>query len=312
MERGTDFSATAGLAAEHTKINFTLFKSGSGTSNSYWNYLPFANLNKTWKEKLNLTFSYRRTIRRPGVNELNPTIDSADAYTIRSGNTELKPSLAHNFDVVIGKTKKSFYANLGFGYNIVDNVFAQIRERLSDTTTQIIWENISGRKEYEVSTWSGYTVSKQLKVNLSASYTYNTYSEFDKTVRKYRDGASFTSSLNGNYVWKDIYTATGSFTFNRFTNPQGTARSSLSMNIGLQAKMLNKKLTATFNIIDPFTQQRSRTFTYGTDFNLKSFNTTQTRNYRLTLGYSFTKTQKKKTAANQKTLQDALKKINPK
>jgi hypothetical protein len=72
--------------------------------------------------------------------------------------------------------------------------------------------------------------------------------------------------------------------------------------------MLNKKLTATFNIIDPFTQQQSRTVTYGTNFNLESYNTTQTRNYRLTLGYSFTKTQKKKFPVNQKILPKNLQK----
>ena len=84
------------------------------------------------------------------------------------------------------------------------------------------------------------------------------------------------------------------------------------MNIGLQAKMLTKKLTATFNIIDPLTQQQSRTYTYGTNFNLESFNTTQTKNYRLTLGYTFSKTQKKKPAANQKPRLKNLQNITPK
>jgi len=208
---GESTSTTAGISAEFTRFNFNLLKTGVGSSNSYWSYLPFATFNKTWNQETNLTFSYRKTIRRPGSTELNPTVDSADAYTIRTGNINLKPSLSHNFDLVLGKTHDAFYANIGLGYNIVDDVFAQIRTRLSDTTTQITWENISGRKEYEISTWSGYTLNKHTRVNLSASYTYNTYSSFDKEVRKYRNGGSFTSNLNGNYVWRDLYTATGSF-----------------------------------------------------------------------------------------------------
>lgn len=194
------------------------------------------------------------------------------------------------------------------GYNIVDDVFAQIRTRLSDTTTQITWENISGRKEYELSTWSGYTLSKHTRVNLSASYSYNTYSAFDKEVRKYRDGGSFTSNLNGNYVWRDLYTATGSFTFNRFANPQGTVKSSLSMNVGLQAKMLNRKLIVTLNVIDPFVQQKNHSFTYGTNFNLENYSSTQTRNYRLTLGYNLSRSQKKKPAMSKQAIQKALQK----
>jgi hypothetical protein len=70
------------------------------------------------------------------------------------------------------------------------------------------------------------------------------------------------------------------------------------MNLGLQAKMLKKKLIATLNIIDPFVQQQNRTFTYGSNFNLESYSLTQTRNFRLSLGYSFTKKQKKKVAPN--------------
>ena len=296
-------STTAGIYSEYTQFDLNLFKSGDKASNNYWSILPFVTFNKTWEQRTNLTFSYRKTIRRPGSTELNPTVDSADAYTIRTGNTNLKPSISHNVDLVLGKTKNSFYANLGLGYNIVDDVFAQIRNRLSDTTTQITWENISGRKEYEISTWSGYTLSKHTRVNLSASYSYNSYSDFDREVRKYRNGGSFTSNLNANYVWKDLYTATGNFTYNRFANPQGTVKSSLSMNVGLQAKMLNKKFIVTVNVIDPFVQQQNRTFTYGTNFNLENFNYTQTRNFRLTLGYNLSRSPKKKATAPKTDLQ---------
>ncbi|MDQ3682753.1 MAG: outer membrane beta-barrel protein [Bacteroidota bacterium] len=312
---GKNFSATAGLSAEMTRIHFDLYKAGIDARNNYWSFLPFGNINKNWKDVLNLTFSYRRTIRRPGVVELNPTIDSSDAYNLRSGNTTLMPSLSHNFDMVAGKTKKQFYANLGLGYNIVDDVFNQIRLRLSDTITQITWQNISGKKEYEISSWSGYTVSKKMKINLSASYTHNEYSRFDKETRKFRDGGSFTSNINTNYNWKELYNLTGSFTFNRFANPQGTVRSNLSMNIGFQAKILAKKMTATLNVIDPFRQQQSKTFTYGTNFTLESFNTTQTKNIRLTVSYNFTNATKRKPNAgdkNKQQLQKILKSQMPK
>jgi outer membrane receptor protein involved in Fe transport len=306
---GENFSATAGINAEETFIRFDLFKTASDTTNSYWSFLPFVSLNKNWNDVLNLSFSYRRTIRRPGINELNPTIDFSDPYNIRFGNPGLLASFADNFDLVLGRTKNSFYANIGMGYNKVSDIFAQVRTLNPDGKTQITWQNISGRKEYEMSTWNGYTVSKHTKVNLSASYTYNTYSAFDKVIRKYRNGGSLSSHLSGNYTWKDLYTATGSFTFNHFANPQGTVKSSLSMNIGLQAKLLHKKMTVTLNIIDPFVQQQNRSFTYGTNFNLESYSTTQTRNFRLTLGYNLSKAQKKKpVVSNTQAVQKLLEK----
>ena len=286
------FSITGGVSVEQTSIWFELYKENRDAKNNYLSWLPFANINRNWKDKLNLTLAYRRSIRRPGINELNPTIDFGDPYNVRFGNEELEASTSHNFDFVLGRTKTLYYINLGLGYNIVQNIFSQIRTLIPGDKTQITWANISGRKEYEISTWGGLTINNKLKTNLSASYTFNEYSEFDKTVNRFRNGGSFTSNINSTYTPKDVLNYTGSFAFNRFANPQGYARWSWSMNLGIQRKFFQKKLTITANIIDPFIQE-NRNYTYGTNFNLQSFSTAQTRNFRLSVGYNFTKLAKK-------------------
>jgi outer membrane receptor protein involved in Fe transport len=286
------FSVTAGTSLERTAIWFELYKENRDAKNHYWTWLPFATLNRNWRDQFSLTLAYRRSIRRPGINELNPAIDFGDPYNVRFGNETLRASTAHNFDLVLGETKKKYFINLGLGYNIVEDIFSQVRTLLTDGKTQVTWENISGRKEYELSSWGGLTLTKKLKVNLSASYTYNQYSAFDKTVNRYRNGGSFTSNVNTNYTPKDIWSFTGSFNFNRFANPQGYARWSWSMNLGIQRKLLNKKMTLTANIIDPFLQE-NRSYTYGPNFTLQSFSTAQTRNFRLSVGYNFTKAPKR-------------------
>lgn len=287
-----NFNFTAGVSAEQTAIWFELFKEDRNAKNNYWTWLPFANINRNWKDKLNLTLAYRRSIRRPGINELNPTIDFGDPYNIRFGNENLEASTAHNFDLVLGRTKQQYFLNLGLGYNIVENIFSQVRTLLADGKTQVSWQNISGRKEYEISTWGGLTIAKKIKTSLSASYTFNEYSSFDKTFNRYRNGGSFTSNVNTTYTPKDIVNYTGSFTFNRFANPQGYARWNCSMNLGIQRKFFRKKMTVTLNVIDPFVQE-NRSYTYGTNFNLQSYSTAQTRNFRLSVGYNLTKTVKK-------------------
>jgi hypothetical protein len=291
---GENLSFTAGTSVEHTGIWFELLREGRDVRNDYWTWLPFANFNKTWKEKLSITLSYRRTIRRPGINELNPTIDFSDPYNTRFGNEKLEASTAHNFDLVLGRTKSRYYVNLGGGYNKVEDVFAQVRTLLPDGKTQITWENISDRKEYEVSTWNGLTLTKKLKLNASASYTYSMYSEFDKTVRKFRNGGSFTSNLNSTFNPTDTWNFTGSFNLNRFANPQGYARWNTSINIGVQRKFLDKKLIVTLNAIDPFSNQQRKIFTYGTNFVLENYSETRTRNFRASVAYNFTKKQVKK------------------
>ncbi|OSZ77731.1 hypothetical protein CAP36_15310 [Chitinophagaceae bacterium IBVUCB2] len=291
---GKDFSFTAGTSVERTDIWFELLKESRDVRNDYFTWLPFANINKTWRDKLNLTLAYRRSIRRPGIGELNPTIDFSDPYNIRFGNEKLEASTAHNFDFIAGRTKPKYYVNIGVGYNSVQDIFSQVRTLLPEGKTQVTWENISGRKEYEVSSWNGVTITKKLKVNLSASYTYSKYSAFDITVRKFRNGGSFTSNINSSFTPTDLWNVTAGFNVNRFGNPQGFARWNTSMNMGLQKKFFNKKMTVTINVIDPFVNQQRRIFTYGTNFNLESYSITQTRNFRLSLAYNLTKTPKKK------------------
>jgi hypothetical protein len=77
------------------------------------------------------------------------------------------------------------------------------------------------------------------------------------------------------------------------------------MNLGVQEKMMNKRMTLSLNFIDPFRQQQNRSYTYGNNFVIENYNSTQTRNYRISIGYSFTKTTKRP-AANTK---NAIKKL---
>ena len=295
---GENFSFTAGTSVEKTAIWFELIKEGREVKNNYWTWLPFANINKSWKDKLSLTLAYRRSIRRPGIGELNPTVDFSDPYNIRFGNEELEVSTAHNFDLIIGHTTPKYYLNLGVGHNRVEDIFSQLRTLLPDGKTQITWENISGRKEYEISTWNGVTITRKLKLNASASYTYSQYSEFDKTVRKFRNGGAFTSNMNSSYLLSDLWNVSGSFNLNRFSSPQGFARWNTSMNFGMQRKFFNKRMVITVNAIDPFSNQQRRVFTYGTNFNLESYSNTRTRNFRLSVAYNFTKMQKKQSVLN--------------
>ena len=289
----TDFYVNGGLQAEYTQTYFDIKNNSNRYLNNYWSLLPFANLVKKWKNEVTITFSYKRTVQRPRLNELNPSVDYGDPYNTRSGNPYLQAYYADNIDLIFGKWNKKYNINLSAGYNALQHIYSAIRLLQPDGSTFTTWQNISGRKEYEASAWGGYTISKKAKANLSIGYTYNVYSAYDRTVRYFRNGGSLYSTLNGSYQFTDLINANANFTFNRFANPQGTVRNTLSMNIGIQKKFFAKKFTVTLNIIDPFRQQQNRNFTYGSNFNLESFSTTNTRNYRLALCYTFKKKDKK-------------------
>jgi hypothetical protein len=284
-----DFFISAGLQPEYTETNFDIKNNSNHYVNNYWSFLPFATVMKKWKNDVSINFAYKRTVQRPRLNELNPSLDYADPYNTRSGNPYLQPYYADNFDLSIGKLNKLYNLNASVGYNALQHIYSSIRTLQPDGSTFTTWQNISGRKEYEASLWGGYTITKKAKANLSFGYSYNVYSAFDRSVRYFRNGGSFYSTLNGSYQFTDLMNASGSFTFNRFANPQGRVTSTLSMNIGVQQKFFKKRIIVTVNFIDPFRQQRNTNYTYGSNFNLESYSTTNTRNYRIVLSYVFKK-----------------------
>jgi hypothetical protein len=291
----TGFYITAGAAEEKTNTWFNFATGKKEYNNNYYSLLPFATVQKKWRNEFSVTFSYKRTIQRPGINELNPGVDYTDPYNTRFGNPFLQSYTADNFDLIVGQWHKTFYINGSVGYNALQNIYSQLRTLQTDGKTTITWQNISGRKEYEANAWGGITVSKKVKANISLGYTYNVYSSYDKTFNKFRNGGSFFSTLNGSYQFTDVFNASSSCTFNRFANPQGTVRNTLSMNIGVQRKFFNKKMIVAFNAIDPLRQQQNKNFTTGKNFTLENFSTTNTRNFRIALSYIFNNTPKKKT-----------------
>lgn len=291
-----EFNITAGVQVEQTTTSFDIANITTDYANNYWSALPFATIIKKWENDITATLSYKRTIQRPGLAHLNPSVDYGDPYNTRFGNPYLQPYFAENFDFIVGKWNKLYYINGSVGYNALQNIYSSIRTLQPDGKTNTTWQNLSGRKEYEANAWGGYTVNKKLKLNLSLGYSYNVYSLRDRTVNRYRNGGSFFSTLNGSYLFNTLLNGNASFTFNRFANPQGTVRNTLSMNIGVQQKFFKKKMILALSVIDPLRQQQNKIFTYAGNFNLESYSTTKTKNFRIALSYIFSKKVKKNTA----------------
>jgi hypothetical protein len=288
-----DFYAELGLLEEYAETNFDLQHNSGDFRNKYFSSLPFVTVRKKWPSEYSLTLSYKRTVQRPGIGQLNPSVDYSDPYNTRFGNPFLRPYYADNFDLITGYWNKLYNLNLSMGYNCLSDIYSSIRILQPDGKTTITWQNISGRKEYESHFWGGLTLNKKARLNMGIGYSYNVYSLHDRVFNKFRNGGSLNSSLNGNYQFSKTFNATSSFTYNRFANPQGTVRNTLSMNIGIQQKLLKNKLTVSMSIVDPFRTQQNNYSIYGSNYVLESFSKTNSRNLRIAAGYSFKKNTKK-------------------
>ncbi len=279
-----------GTQGEETYTSF-IYKKGNvaNNSNDYWNLLHFFTLRKEFSKAFNMAIIYRGSVNRPNLGQLNPNIDYSDNNNIRFGNPYLSPSTADNFDFNCSWMKGKYYINTSLGYNKVNNVFYQIRTLLDGGKTQATWQNIANRQEYEASAWGGYTFTKRFRINTSVGYTYNSYSDIEKRLFKYRDGSSYYTSFNFSYMPTNLITVDGNAKYSNFADPQGRSQSNLNLNFGVQKKFFEKRLIVGISIIDPISMQQYTTYTYGTNFTTKNYSSANTRNYRITISYQLNK-----------------------
>lgn len=132
-----DFYFNSGLQVENTATNFDLENSSDTYARNYLSLLLFATVMKKWKNEISITVSYKRTIQRPGLNELNPSIDYSDPNNRRFGNPYLLPYFTDNFDFIIGKWNKLYFLNASIGYDALQDIYSSIRTLQPDGKTDI-------------------------------------------------------------------------------------------------------------------------------------------------------------------------------
>jgi outer membrane receptor protein involved in Fe transport len=301
----------AGVQAEHTQSDFEFIKGNSAdANNAYFNFLPNITLRKEFNKEFNISWVYRETIRRPGITELNPNIDYSDPYNIRFGNPLIKPTLNDNYDFNITYVKPTFNLNGNIGYNHIKQVFNAVRTLIESGKTQTTYQNISNQDEYAASIWTGINITPKFKINLSGGVIYYKYNSLEKTLFKYIDGATEYGTLNYSYALNNLTTIEASNKYGSYINPQGKSHSNINMSISAMHKFFNKKLIASFAMIDPFGLQKYDGYTVGTNFNIISHSESNTQNFRLSLSYQFNKTILKSKLAD-KEKQSAINSLKP-
>lgn len=302
----------AGTQAEYTMADFAFIRGNApDANNSYWRLLPSITLRKEFSRQFNMSLVFRETIRRPGLNELNPSIDYSDPYNIRFGNPLLLPSLTDNYDLNFSYVQKKFNLNGSLGYNRIKNVFNSIRTLTDSGKTQITFRNISDQQEYQASIWSGITITRKFKINVSAGYQYNQYGEKEKLLYKYHDGGSFYTTFNYSYSPDNFTVIEANNRFASYATPQGQSRSNINMGISVQRKFLNKRMVVGLSVMDPLGLQVNNGFTYGTNFQIESHSISNTRNFRIAVSYQLSKVMLKSTL-DDKQKKEALDKLKQK
>lgn len=139
----------AGLRYELSNIEIN-----NTTEINYDCFLPSLTIQQKFGKIHSLKLTYRRSIQRPGINNLNPFVNQIDSITISRGNPYLKPSYSNKAELNYSVPVKNSYLSTGVYYNYFTDNFQRITRIVNGRISETFIDNIGTGAEYGI-TFSG-------------------------------------------------------------------------------------------------------------------------------------------------------------
>lgn len=223
------------------------------TKTDYNCWLPQLTLQQKIGKANSLKLTYRRSIQRPGISDLNPFVNQIDSLTISAGNPNLTPSFSNKAELNFSAPVKNSYLSAGLYYNYFTDNFQRVTEivdgRISKTTIQ----NIGTGAEYGVSFSGSIKINKWWQINPYICLYNVQLDEINKNSIQLEANHKVAYRLNGT----SIFTLPKKFVLFVFTqynspyiNTQTTTKRGALYVLGVE-KEINKNFKLSLTAINP-------------------------------------------------------------
>ncbi|WP_149242044.1 TonB-dependent receptor domain-containing protein [Dyadobacter sp. 32] len=161
----TKFTLKVGSRYEYTNIDAV---QGEQKTNlnlpAYGNLVPSLNLSQTFGKGQTIKLGYNRRLQRPGIQFLNPNVNSSNPTNISFGNPELDPELTDQVELGTSFFKNSLYVNVSTFARFTNNSIESIRTTSSDGIISTTYGNIGQKENYGVNVFGNMTFFKRWQV----------------------------------------------------------------------------------------------------------------------------------------------------
>jgi len=159
----------AGLRLEHSNIQMN-----DTTRNNYVCLLPHLTINKKFKSGKSLKLDFRRSISRPGINQLNPFQVWYDVRHFSTGNPYLEPAYYNNLSLSFSGNIKSNYFSLKSFFNYITNDIQLVSKDSENSTIITLPENVGKSTEAGLSLTGTFRITKWMNLNSYAKLYHKT------------------------------------------------------------------------------------------------------------------------------------------
>lgn len=250
-----DFQLKAGLRMEHTYMNGNQ-KVPSDTSFviNRADWFPYVYLSRPLFKIMGADLTgymiYRKTISRPGYQELNPYSRYVDQYLSEAGNPALKPQFTHNYELNISFEDMPVFA---IGRNVTTDIFSSVMYHDEDEGEHLVrtYDNLGKSTETYFRGMIGIPPGGKYFFAMGAQYNYNEYEGiYENAPMNFKRGSwrfftfhSFTLFPNTKLTANGFMMSNGQWNFYEMKNFG-------QLNLAISQTFLDKKLSVTLNARD--------------------------------------------------------------
>ncbi|SOD78135.1 outer membrane beta-barrel protein [Spirosoma fluviale] len=243
------YTFKVGTRYEHTGITAKANENTNLNIPDYSNLVPSINVSKSLKGGTTVKAAYNRRIQRPGLQQLNPNVNTANPQMIMVGNPNLSPELTDNVELSLSSTVKKTYINASVFGRLTNNGISQIRIP-SDTLAGAIittFQNIGVQRTIGTNIFFNTSITSKWTVNggIDGYYVYMqglTPGADGKSIAINNSGVSIGGRLMSQLQLDKGWSAQV-FSFFRGPNPQlqGTMGSFYMYSVGVRKDIANKR-----------------------------------------------------------------------
>jgi outer membrane receptor for ferrienterochelin and colicin len=303
------FTIKAGSRYEYTSIDATQGETGKLAIPSYSNLVPSLNLSQTFGKGQTVKLGYNRRLQRPGIQFLNPNVNSSNPQSISVGNPNLKPELTDQVELGTSFFKNTLYVNVSTFMRFTNNSIESIRTTSDQGVITTTYGNIGKKQNYGANVFGNITLFKrwQLGGGVDAYYVNLSNNNPDPLLAAKNNGIVVSGRVRTGLTIKNGWgLQAGGFLRGRDVQLQGTQAGFRMYDLGVKKDFKNKRGSIGFgmeNFLAPRFKQETKLD--ANTFTQNNTNYLYNRGFRVNFSYRLgkmtfveQKTRKKKSINN--------------
>ncbi|GAB4023302.1 outer membrane beta-barrel family protein [Spirosoma koreense] len=169
------YTLKAGARYEYTMLDARFGSEQTGTPislSNYGNLVPSINISKSLSKGKTLKLAYNRRLQRPGIQFLNPNVNTANPTNISQGNPYLSPELTDNVELSLSMPIRSVYLTAALFARRTNNEITSVRDtatvlinNVTQTAIRTTYQNVGYEDTYGLNVFGNINLSAKLQLN---------------------------------------------------------------------------------------------------------------------------------------------------